>query len=254
MKKEEEKVTEQIVANRLSSRYQSSAYAFLKRVRNQTGYSKASVRTADALAMSLWPSRGIHLEGFEIKIARSDWLKELSEPLKADEIGQFCNYWWIVVHDAKIVNLSEVPQNWGLIVAGKSGNKVIKDAPFISAKAPDAQLLAGIMRNVCENFVHRDDIHLTIETQKKRWEENGNYELKTMREDMKRLEAFKEASGIDPLDGYNKEKKIGAAVRLILDMDNNLGWKFKSAYDYLKSAVENFEKAGEEIKGIIELK
>ena len=61
------------VVNRLRDRYPSAAYAFFEQVRNGTGYSRTVVRTADALAFSLWPSRGLTLDGFEIKAYRGDY-------------------------------------------------------------------------------------------------------------------------------------------------------------------------------------
>ena len=48
----------------LKTRYNSPEYCLLPQVRNSTGYS-SKVRTADAIAMSLWPSRGLTLTGFE---------------------------------------------------------------------------------------------------------------------------------------------------------------------------------------------
>ena len=33
-------------------------------------------RYADAIAMNLWPSRGLAVHGFEIKISRGDWQRE----------------------------------------------------------------------------------------------------------------------------------------------------------------------------------
>ena len=48
----------------LKTRYNSPEYCLLPQVRNSTGYS-SKVRTADAIAMSLWPSRGLTLTGFK---------------------------------------------------------------------------------------------------------------------------------------------------------------------------------------------
>ena len=59
----------------LALRYAPPAYAFFEEVRAQTGY--AAGGSADGLALSLWPSRGIELHGFEVKVSRSDWLREL---------------------------------------------------------------------------------------------------------------------------------------------------------------------------------
>jgi hypothetical protein len=52
--------------------------------------------------MSLWPSRGIELHGIEIKVSRNDWLKELGDPAKADEIARFCDRWWVAAGDESI--------------------------------------------------------------------------------------------------------------------------------------------------------
>jgi len=53
----------------LQKRFPSEEYACLPQVRNATGYSSV-IRTADAIAMSLWPSRGLDLHGFEFKSLR----------------------------------------------------------------------------------------------------------------------------------------------------------------------------------------
>lgn len=73
----------------LRRRYPAPAWAFLEEVRNQTGYAR-TIRTADALAMSLYPSRGLHLHGFEVKVSRADWFRELNDPKKAEEIAAYC--------------------------------------------------------------------------------------------------------------------------------------------------------------------
>lgn len=61
----------------LRERYQGRDWAFLLQVPDGTGMAKS--RTADALAMGLWPSKGLNLHGFEVKASRSDWLAELAK-------------------------------------------------------------------------------------------------------------------------------------------------------------------------------
>lgn len=81
-------MTDQVTAGdvmvALAHRYPAPGYALLPQVANGTGY--AASRHCDAIALSLWPSRGIRLHGFEIKVARSDWLRELKDPAKAEAI------------------------------------------------------------------------------------------------------------------------------------------------------------------------
>ena len=47
---------------KLAKKYSSPGFAFLSQVRNQTGYSNTRdpIRTADAIALGLWKSRGFH--------------------------------------------------------------------------------------------------------------------------------------------------------------------------------------------------
>lgn len=135
-------------------------YAFLTQVRNGTGYSRRTNRTADAIAMGTWPSRGLHLHGIEIKVSHSDFLAELKNPEKAEEIAQYCHFWWLIVSRPEVAPLSEVPLNWGLLVANADGDKleVIRDAKMKDAKTPDHALLAAIMRRIAQDYVHKDTI------------------------------------------------------------------------------------------------
>lgn len=73
-------------------------------------------RRADAIAMNLWHSRAYAVHGFEIKVSRSDWLRELKQPAKADATAKFCDYWWIVAPQG-VVQEDELPMNWGLLIA-----------------------------------------------------------------------------------------------------------------------------------------
>ena len=73
-----EKITAREILELLAKNNSGDGYAFLSQVRNGTGYAKET-RTADAICMSLWPSRGLTITGYEIKIAKNDWKKELEE-------------------------------------------------------------------------------------------------------------------------------------------------------------------------------
>ncbi len=132
----------------LRERYKGGAHAFLPQVRNTTGYARKE-RTADALVMGLWPSRGLHLQGFEIKAHRQDWVRELHNPAKAEEICQYCDFWWIVVGDASIVWDDELPSTWGLLVPKGKKTLVAKvQAPKLDPKPLTLGFLASMIRNV----------------------------------------------------------------------------------------------------------
>lgn len=96
-----------------------SAFAFVTHVRDSAGFD--ANRTIDAMAMGLWPSRGLIIDAFEVKCSRADWLKELRDPSKAEMFCQRADRFWLVIGDPSIVKEGELPPGWGLLVAQGSG-------------------------------------------------------------------------------------------------------------------------------------
>lgn len=130
-------------------------FAFLTQVRNGTGFQR-SARTADAVAMGTWPSRGIHLHGIEIKVDLRDFKREIALPEKAEDIAKYCHFWWLAVTHEKVAPLEMIPTNWGLLVVSEDGTKmrVAKDAAKLTPIPPDHLLLASIMRKMAEEYIH----------------------------------------------------------------------------------------------------
>jgi hypothetical protein len=149
----------------LRARYAAPAYAFLSHVRNGTGFSGAT-RTADALAMSTWASRGLHLYGFEIKSSRGDWLRELKDPGKADVIAGMCDFWFVVAGDESVVKDNELPPSWGLLVVTDDGGKLKlrKDAALLAEpRAITRKFLAAILRRAQEETATAGEIAAAVE-------------------------------------------------------------------------------------------
>lgn len=73
-------------------------------------------RRIDGLYCGFFGSRGRFLRGYEVKVARSDWLAELDQPAKAEAWEQNVHEWWIVAPDTTIVRPEELPHGWGLLV------------------------------------------------------------------------------------------------------------------------------------------
>ena len=130
------------------------AWAMFTNVSNATGY--RADRWADALAVSLWPSRGLHLHGVEIKVSRSDLLRELKDPKKAESIADHCDFWWIAVSDASIAKVDELPAPWGLLVPKKNGGsftmRIAKQAKQLKPKALTREFAFAILRRAAEQF------------------------------------------------------------------------------------------------------
>lgn len=121
---------------------------FIEEFRGGTGWSRES--RADAIAMDLWPSKGLELIGFEIKTSRQDWLKELKTPDKCVPIKQFCDRWYLVIDDMKIINYfntEELPDDWGLMCMNYLGKvEIKKEAPKLKAEPIDRAFLAALIR------------------------------------------------------------------------------------------------------------
>jgi hypothetical protein len=135
------------VEQALAAHFSPPAFAYFEQVRNGTGVTRVT-RTADALAFGLWPSRGLFMHGVEIKTARSDWKRELADPEKAEEIAQYCDFWWLAT-SAGVAQLEELPAQWGWLELDAKGKlKIRKTAPKLEAKPISRQFLASLFRQL----------------------------------------------------------------------------------------------------------
>jgi len=150
------KWTERMVLDLLNRRYDvrvgnGERYARAEHVRSGAGFDAS--RTADFIAMDLWPSKGLRLHGHEVKVSRSDWLTELRDPSKAEEFKRFMDHWWLVVSDRGIVR-DDLPDGWGLMAPDASGRlRVVKSAPKLKAEPMPRTMWAALLRAVGKTAV-----------------------------------------------------------------------------------------------------
>ena len=199
--------------------YPAREYALLPQVANGTG--AGSFRHCDALALSLWPSRGLHFSGFEMKSYRGDWLREIKQPEKAEEIAQYCNHWWIVAA-GPFVKADELPQPWGLMVwdEKKSALVKVKVAPFREAVKPDLPFLAAALRKAQETVTpegaldtaHREGYAKGL----KEGEERSKYELECYAKLKSKINEFEKACGLKIASGWTHPREVGEAVKQVL--------------------------------------
>jgi hypothetical protein len=104
---------------------QDKGWLVLDQVRS--GISSWHIRTADALAYGMWPSKGQLIMGFEIKVSYGDWQRELQVPEKADEIAKYCDKWWVVA-PKDLIPVQELPEKWGLLEPARTKLHVKKQA------------------------------------------------------------------------------------------------------------------------------
>lgn len=126
----------------LRTRYAAPEYAFFEEV----GDSGSSSRVyADGVAINMWASRGYAITGFEVKVSRSDWLRELKQPEKSEPILTKCDFWYLVAPEDVYVP-DEVPSSWG-ILAFKNGKLFEKrKAPKLEPKAITRAFVAQMFR------------------------------------------------------------------------------------------------------------
>lgn len=118
-------------------------YVTLFEVPARTG--RAAEARADALVVSLWPSRGIELCGFEFKVDRGDWLAELKAPEKAEVIARHCDRWCVFAAPG-VVKAGELPVGWGLWELHGDAIRRCVPAPLREAEPIPRAMLASLLR------------------------------------------------------------------------------------------------------------
>jgi len=218
----------------LREKYPPDAYALLTEVGNSTGF--GCRRHCDALVMSLWPSRGLEIIGIEVKVRRSDWLKELSMPEKAEAIAQYCDRWYLAVGDENIVQEGELPKGWGLIVPKAPGDSLrIKTEAKLAEPEPqpDRNFLAAVLRQI-QNQVGEEASYkrgrIAGKHEADEYHRAHNYEAQELKELQKKVHAFERASGVSLGRSWESPEKIGTAVHQVL---NGMGTRIQEQLENL---------------------
>jgi hypothetical protein len=240
------------VIEALKEKYALPAFAFLPNVGDSTGWSKS--RTADALAMGCWPSRGLYLYGFEVKASRSDWKRELDNPAKAEAICRYCDFWYVACGARGIVQEGELPPTWGLLEP--KGDKLIvtKEAPQLEPRPISRPFLAAVLRRAAECRGGREVIEAAESKARAEGFQDGResqtasnaHELTRLREDLanyeRRLKSFEEASGIR-IDRWTDGRKLGEAVRMLTS----------GGPERLKRGIDTAESAAKDVLRLVEI-
>lgn len=125
------------------------SWAFVPHVRDAASWDGR--RTCDAIAMALWKSKRLLVHGFEVKISRADWLREMRQPEKAEGWLEIVDRWWLVVSDETIVQPGELPEAWGLLAWRRGRLECVTNAPALrdvtSADAAGEPLPPGLGRS-----------------------------------------------------------------------------------------------------------
>lgn len=218
---------EQVIAA-IRARYapdgQVPEWVVLEQVRNQQGFGGATpIRTFDALLVGLWESRGHPIHGFEVKVSKGDWKRELKAPDKADPLVRHVSYWWIAA-PAGVVDPATLPDGWGLQVTDGKRLRTVREATRREAQPPTWSMVAAILKRTAEQVTGDAVRRAEYQRGRKdgREEMEAGYVMSSLRDERDRLrqqiEAFEAASGLS-LPEFSPESatRLGAAVRMVLD-------------------------------------
>jgi hypothetical protein len=240
------------VLDALARSYSTEAgYVFIRETTLGT-----SGRRADAVALQIYQSRGIALHGFEVKTHRRDWLRELKQAAKADELFRRCSYWSIVA-PAGVAAEHEVPEAWGLfqIEADKSRFTTVRRPSKLEPDPLDLYTVALILRRAMSALKAPYDL-AHLEEKRAEYERGlrdgrtGADPEKYQREDHQRLTRavleFEGATGVNIRDASWKEhggRRLGQTVRFLLTHPQQV----EAARTHLRSVARQLDRAAEDV-------
>lgn len=239
------KVTTPMVNAHMAATYsEANGYACLFEVANGTG-SNAS-RSADIVVLNLWPSRGMDLNGYEVKTSRSDWLRELKQPEKAWPVMQYMDRWWLLAAPG-VAKLDEIPSNWGFMEFNGTKCRVLKAAPKLDPKPVTKTFLGALLRKPVrdvEGMVNRAT-SAALANVDKIVEERVAKKMRSRGDEhqalLDKLAKLKAGTGIDVLGWQATESQV-QAIKFALKADPMSSWQG------LPGAVNSVERALEVLR------
>ncbi len=239
-------ITASDIVTGMAKRFAAPEWAMFFNVANGTGLQ--GKRYADAIGMSLFPSRGLELHGYEIKVSKSDYRREAEQPLKAETIAAYCDRWWVVTPPG-LLDGENLPMNWGWLAYDGRAFFTKQKAVKLEAKTLDRSMLAALLRRAHESAETRcqvlvEDKTANVEAEIKRRVDN---ELSRHTSEHTRLkecvEAFEKSAGLK-IDRWNGDE-IGKAVAVVqacgvtstYQNAGSLAGRFRSIADQIDKAL-----------------
>ena len=202
----------------LRKRYAHPEWALCFEVANGTG--ATARRYADAVAMNLYPSRGLSLHGFEVKISKSDFRNEIANPEKSVAVQQYCDHWWVVA-PAHAVDEDLIPKTWGWLRVDGAKLVQVKAAPDLEAKPVTRQFVAALVRRANEvdagevDKLVRDKVDAMRQEDEKRFERKVAERSRKGDEAVKALEELRQRIGSDESWRLLDHEAVAKAVKLV---------------------------------------
>ncbi len=226
----------------LRERYCQPEFAFFEEVGDAGSRSNVY---ADGVAINMWASRGYAISGFEVKASRSDWLRELKQPAKAEPIITRCDHFYLVAPD-EVYQADEVPVSWGILSFKDGKLREKRKAPVLDAKPVTKAFVAQMFRRGHTN--EQQDIRKHVDKAladerasiARRIEEAVKGRTHFLEEKAKKWEAVEKAVGRSWLDS----EAVISAVRAVEESGVAGTWSsLQQLADSLHHASERVAKA-----------
>ncbi len=206
----------------LRERYKQPEWALFFEVANGTGgYAK---RHADALAMNMYPSRGLSIIGFEIKVSRGDLNRELANPDKAEAVAQYCDEWYLVVPKGLIREEDMVPVPWGVMECEASNLRITKKAERLDSKPVTREFVAAVLRSAgkVDEATLREERDKAYRDYKQSYAESLTREIerrtKRFEEMQKQIAEFESITG-KRINAYTDVENLARNIQLAEQID-----------------------------------
>lgn len=183
-------------------------------------------RRLDVVAFNMWGARQYRVAGFEIKISRGDWMRELAQFQKSEGWMEVVDTFWIVT-PPKLVRPDELPAGWGHLEL--CGSRLMTRA-HATQRAPqrvlpreltarlisrvrDASANAARRRDLEEHRKLSEEIEQRIRSQAASEAEQTLQELQQLRRERAELMAV---AGIGPRE-WGAHEKLMRVARLFAE-------------------------------------
>ena len=137
----------------LQDRHQAPDYIGIKEMRLGSGFG-VSQRRIDFWALSTAPSKGNEATAYEVKVTRSDFLRDIRNPLKQRGARLYCDQFYFITPPDLIkpdeipdwAGLQEVNQREPQIGSVYLFTKEIVPAPYLSKMRPSWPFVVSLLR------------------------------------------------------------------------------------------------------------
>ena len=174
----------------------------------------------DRLVISCWPSRGLELDGIEIKVSLSDFRRELKNTAKGDWWWWHVHRFWLAVPEpmAKKVK-DELPSGWGLLACSSKQTRVMVKPEKHDAERLPWTAVVGLMRTVngagwgALQRRYDEGYQKGLEAGRR---QSGDDRFKNALDELRtKVDAFEESSGMR-ITGWVDAKEVGEMVNVVM--------------------------------------